>query len=145
MKEPLVRHLKKEYEKAKKEGREIFKIGEYEFYTEYAKYLIEYLEQKKIDDRMPLKDIFEKVKETGIKTGDEIGEVMIIIPKEVKKEAEKKGWKFEKDRWICPNGHKQISFLATYNGIIVKVWCEECDAEFVNREEWEKIVGGVAS
>jgi len=55
-----VRDLKREYEKAVKEGRETFMIDEFEFYTPFAKYLIEYLEMKGIPDDMPLEAILEK-------------------------------------------------------------------------------------
>lgn len=145
MRKPTFRDLKKAYEKAKAEGKEAFKVGEYEFYTEYAKYVIEYLDSRKVDDKMLLEDIINNLDEQKGKTID----IVFIIPKELKEKAEKEGWKIEKDGWRCPNGHKNISVLANYLCIVFKIWCEDCDAEVEDEEQIKKLMedigGGVAS
>jgi hypothetical protein len=43
--------LRKAYEDAKEEGKEVFEFGGNEYVADYAKYLLEYLEGKVKEDR----------------------------------------------------------------------------------------------
>lgn len=84
---------------------------------------------------MPLKNIIKKIEERKDKTGGTI----FIIPKELKEKAEKKGWKIERGLWICPDGHiKSINVLVRYTGVVIKIWCEKCNAEIINEKEMKK-------
>jgi len=49
-----VKQLKQAYKKAKKEKEKYFVLDKKEFYTKYAKYLIEYLKNKGLDDDSPI-------------------------------------------------------------------------------------------
>lgn len=55
-----IKDLKKEYKKADANKTETFTIDGYEFYTPYAKYLLEYLESIKIPADTPLKSFLVK-------------------------------------------------------------------------------------
>lgn len=55
--------LKTAYKKAVDEQAETFSVGTVEFYTKYAKYLIEYLDGRKIPDEVLLRDIMTPAKE----------------------------------------------------------------------------------
>lgn len=50
-----VRDLRLAYEKAVENKQEIFQIADYKFVTGYAKYLLQYLEMKRIHESRELK------------------------------------------------------------------------------------------
>jgi len=49
-----LKQLKQAYKKAKKEKEKYFVLDKKDFYTKYAKYLIQYLENKGLDDDSPI-------------------------------------------------------------------------------------------
>lgn len=55
-----IKDLKRIYNQSVKDNIEIFEIDGFEFYTPFAKYLLEYLDMLKIHADTPLKTILKK-------------------------------------------------------------------------------------